>query len=831
MLTWSNWFTEMRSNRFHYATRFSKHLPVIFIQVAKSPNHIVKINDYNIYVCNIDSISIDAVNNILDELELKAPLVWTYNLYFSEILDLIYSPLKIYHATEDYFCDDFMNDSSLRAHAHKVIEQVDIAVCVSEGVEANIKKNVRNRNIRTLVLTNGCDYDFWGSDHAHTETPKVIVYQGGISKKINFDLLKKVAHSLDDWKIFFCGEEITTDPSWQELKQLPNVSYLGKLPPEKVKELCVNARVGIIPFHQNDWLTSRSFPLKAFEYAAANLAVVATPIEAIQKYSDIFDFAVTDEEFIQKIQLYENPDEIDRKTDLRRKHCKMQDYNLKFDRLIDELKISYRAPKQGIPDKKRVLVLYDCNSCRVNTIKEHLSSFSAHSKNDVYFYNATGNFKIPLELNNFHAVVIHYSVRISFSYHTNPYVYEKLKQYKGLKILFIQDEYDNLPTTRKNIETINFHIIYTCVPDRYVNTVYPFPKTTFVNTLTGYIPDNIDEYLRCQIDFEKRSNYIAYRGRDLPYWYGSLGQEKITIGKKTKELCRQFKIPHDIEWEQDKRIYGKDWYSFLASSRATLGTESGSNVFDFEGHIQNQITEELEKNPNFSYEEAYNKYLKDVDGKILMNQISPKIFESILLKVALILFEGEYSGVLKPNVHYIPLKKDFSNFNDIILKLKDIDYLKKMTQAAFNDIYLSGKYSYKTFISDFDKVLDTHCFSAKTKFNSLVLSSPSFSESVVFTQPWENIYDISLLNQKYTWTPPITVVRTSRPSLARSGYLVAVTAAHLYSIITTPFNMGSNSVYGQRAQKNYERIRQSFKKIYATLTQYGAKVGYSRGKG
>src|SRR5437016_5499446 len=32
MLTWSDWRTEPRSNRYHYATRFARSLPVLFVQ-------------------------------------------------------------------------------------------------------------------------------------------------------------------------------------------------------------------------------------------------------------------------------------------------------------------------------------------------------------------------------------------------------------------------------------------------------------------------------------------------------------------------------------------------------------------------------------------------------------------------------------------------------------------------------------------------------------------------------------------------------------------------------------------------------------------------------
>ena len=81
-----------------------------------------------------------------------------------------------------------------------------------------------------------------------------------------------------------------------------------------------------------------------------------------------------------------------------------------------------------------------------------------------------------------------------------------------------------------------------------------------------------------------------------------------------------------------------------------------------------------------------------------MNQISPKIFESISLLTALILFECSYSDIVKPYVHYIPLKKDYSNVEELFEKLFDDEYLKQLTDQAFNDIILSQKYSYQHFI-------------------------------------------------------------------------------------------------------------------------------------
>ena len=58
-----------------------------------------------------------------------------------------------------------------------------------------------------------------------------------------------------------------------------------------------------------------------------------------------------------------------------------------------------------------------------------------------------------------------------------------------------------------------------------------------------------------------------------------------------------------------------------------------------------------------------------------MNQISPRVFEAIALRTALVLFEGEYSGIIAPGVHYIPLKKNLSNLDDVLSLLGDDEYL------------------------------------------------------------------------------------------------------------------------------------------------------------
>jgi hypothetical protein len=74
-------------------------------------------------------------------------------------------------------------------------------------------------------------------------------------------------------------------------------------------------------------------------------------------------------------------------------------------------------------------------------------------------------------------------------------------------------------------------------------------------------------------------------------------------------------------------------------------------------------------------------------------------------RVTQILFEGDYSGLMKPMVHYVPLKKDFSNFDDVIRMFKDQVLRRELTENAYRDLIASGHYSYRRFMQGFDQGL------------------------------------------------------------------------------------------------------------------------------
>ena len=352
--------------------------------------------------------------------------------------------------------------------------------------------------------------------------------------------------------------------------------------------------------------------------------------------------------------------------------------------------------------KMNVLVLYDQYSTYTNTVYEHLLAFTKHSKHNFAYCHGEG--WVPrIRWETFDAVVIHYSLRVAYNAIPSRLM-RQIARFPGVKFLFVQDEYDFTERTRQAIETLRVDVVYTCVPTVHREKVYPsyrFPYVRFVETYTGFVPEDMDRSRNLPI--AERSVVCGYRGRALPYWYGDLGQEKQIIAEAMKFHCLQRNIPCDIEWDDSHRIYGEQWLAFLGRCKSTLGTESGSNLFDCDGSLRRKFDDYLRLNPNARYQEARTAVLGDdfVETPV-MNQVSPRIFESIICGTALILFEGEYSGVVKPDLHFIPLRKDFSNIAEVFRRLENDDEIQVMTDRAFTDVIGGGRYTFSSFIRDFD---------------------------------------------------------------------------------------------------------------------------------
>ena len=338
---------------------------------------------------------------------------------------------------------------------------------------------------------------------------------------------------------------------------------------------------------------------------------------------------------------------------------------------------------------------------------EHVSSIGRHSRNLVHYLPATRRVARGNILERYDAIIIHFSVRLPFEDLLDPELASAIASFRGAKIAMPQDEYDlPLITTRRLIE-LGIDSVFTTVPERYRAAFYPPAAVRgidFHSCLTGYADENhsIENYA---LSLDQRRIAIVYRGRRLPVWYGALANDKATIGLKMRDECPARGIAHDIHVEEEARILGSDWYRFLGSARAMLASESGSNVVDPVGLIRAQCQRLARLQPGICQDEIYRRAVAPYDGQVVMNQIAPKIFEAVRLRTCLVLLEGEWSRVLRPE-HYIALRKDWRNIDEVLAAVMDDSLVAAMTSRAYADLIQSGKFSYARLIERIDDAID-----------------------------------------------------------------------------------------------------------------------------
>lgn len=374
----------------------------------------------------------------------------------------------------------------------------------------------------------------------------------------------------------------------------------------------------------------------------------------------------------------------------------------------------------------KILILYHSGQTYTQTVFEHIASFRKFSEHSWFYLHYTELINEIHNLDTFQAIFLHYSVRLPYD-QIDESMANILINFNGIKGLFIQDEYDYTNRAKYWIKKVGFNLIFTVVPRNSIPLIYPkeeYPGKIFISNLTGYAPDSSDLNLGGinNIQPSKRNITIGYRGRPLPIRYGKLGRDKIQIGKDVKEFCQKFNIAHDIAWDEESRIYGKKWYKFLKCCKAMLGSESGCNVFDWDGNLTHSIDKFKALNPKLNEDEIYSQLIKPLESDGLMNQISPRIFEMIDNGTIMILYEGAYSNIIKPNVHYLPLQRDLQNLPEIISRLSDDDFVDEMSSRAKKEIIESRAYSYSAFIQQVDKEINN--FSHKNLYITTTKKSP-----------------------------------------------------------------------------------------------------------
>lgn len=232
-------------------------------------------------------------------LGMSSPVVWvSYPMGLTEIPGG--RPSAVVYDCMDRWTDfpDSMADSALRSLVAdlegELLDRADVVLCSAAGL-FEAKRAVAKG--KTLLVRNAADVDHFAptgrampDDIAALPRP-ILGYVGAVAEWVDFELLRDVAATRPDWSIVlvgpvFQGQSMGDAGRLQEIAGLANVHLLGPRPYADVPAYVEAFDVATIPFRCNG-LTEDTNPIKVYEYLAAGVPVVSTPMPEVAVLEEV----------------------------------------------------------------------------------------------------------------------------------------------------------------------------------------------------------------------------------------------------------------------------------------------------------------------------------------------------------------------------------------------------------------------------------------------------------------------------------------------------------------------------------------------------------------
>lgn len=285
-----------------------------------------------------------------------------------------------------------------------------------------------------------------------------------------------------------------------------------------------------------------------------------------------------------------------------------------------------------------------------------------------------------------------------------------LRDSDALKLVFPQDDATHSALLDQFFAWLKVDAVYSVRPHQR-ELLYPITsqRARFFSVLSGYVDDAAVESMRSFAKpFDERRRVVGQRVLAHPAWGGSLSLLKSQAAEVMKEECIRRGITCDVSTEPGDAIMGKSWYRFLADCRFVVGAEGGMSVWDPYGTINDAVAEYTAAHPEATFEQIEDACFPGLDGVFEFPGVGPRLFEAAALGCGQILVEGEHRGLVRPWVHYIPLKRDFSNFDEVFAAMANRDRVLDMIAATQDDLVASPKFRFKTMVDEVTEFIDGH---------------------------------------------------------------------------------------------------------------------------
>lgn len=215
----------------------------------------------------------------------KPVQVWTFAPDVPYLVGAFGEECFVYYCVDEYRQFEGFDSERIKTAEDELIDRADIVIATSEA----LLKSRRVRRPDAVLVRHGVDYDHFASawrrplthpaDLATVPRP-IFGFFGLLHHWVDRKLIADVARRRPFYSFVLIGD-CKVDVS--ELEGLNNVFLLGRRPYEDLPSYCAAFDAGMLLFVRNA-MTRNVNPVKMYEYLAAGLPVVSTPLPEAQRY-------------------------------------------------------------------------------------------------------------------------------------------------------------------------------------------------------------------------------------------------------------------------------------------------------------------------------------------------------------------------------------------------------------------------------------------------------------------------------------------------------------------------------------------------------------------
>jgi glycosyltransferase involved in cell wall biosynthesis len=226
-------------------------------------------------------------------LGLERPILWAYVPQAEVLVDALDPSLVVYHCVDDIAAQERIDTSSFRAAETRFAARADLVLASAPALAERLRTISNN----VMDAPNVADTELFSKalepgppdpEIAALPAPRIVFTGAIVAMKLDLPLLVELARLRRSWSFALVGPIGPGEPhaDISAIAAEPNIHLLGPRTYGELPNVLRAADAGLIPYARNA-LTESIFPMKVYEYLAAGLPVVATPLPALAGVTDV----------------------------------------------------------------------------------------------------------------------------------------------------------------------------------------------------------------------------------------------------------------------------------------------------------------------------------------------------------------------------------------------------------------------------------------------------------------------------------------------------------------------------------------------------------------